>query len=391
MITEILTIGIIVLAILITLSWLALELQYRNRPGNALELTSGDWNLAVAEPEKYLLVGEMELCNLTKSLEIMVPEVEAEVELLSSGSLEGVSCEAKIIPSHEDAPARPDNYWFAYIVKVGKKTKLKISIDIQGNNLEQLKSAWIKVHYVTYGPGGRVPKVKNIVVPLKFPDPNTTPNQREATNAKVFPIRTHLLTQLDDPIEIIKRYVVPHAQKGDIVTIGETPLALIQGRFRHPTEVKPGWVAKRICYFFLPTSSLATACGMQTLVDIVGPIRVLIAFFGGSIAKILGKPGMFYQFAGEQARLIDDVTGTLPPYDQFIVLGPENPQQVVEQIQQATGLGAAIVDVNDLKAVKILAATSNVSPSLLEEALRSNPAGNADEQTPVVLIRPLSS
>ncbi len=391
MITEILTTGIIVLAILITLSWLALELQYRNRPGNALELTSGDWNLAVAEPEKYLLVGEMELCNCTKSLEIMVPEVHAEVKLLSSGCLEGVNYQTQIIPFHEDAPARADNYWFAYIVKVGKKTKLKISIDIQGNNLEQLKSAWIKVNYVTYGPGGRVPKVKNIIVPLKFPDPNATPNQREATNVKVFPIRTHLLTQLDDPIEVIKRYVVPHAQKGDIVTIGETPLALIQGRFRHPTDVKPGWVAKRICYFFLPTSSLATACGMQTLVDIVGPIRVLIAFFGGSIAKILGKPGMFYQFAGEQARLIDDVTGTLPPYDQFIVLGPENPQQVVEQIQQATGLGAAIVDVNDLKAVKILAATSNVSYPLLEEALRSNPAGNADEQTPLVLIRPLLS
>ncbi len=391
MITGILTTGTIVLAIIISLGWLALELQYRSRPGNALELTTGDWHLAVAESEKYLLVGEMELCNQTKSLEIMVPEVEAEVKLLSGGSLEGVSYRTQIIPFHEDAPARADNYWFAYIVKVGKKTKLKISIDIEGNNLDQLKSAWIKVNYITYGPQGRIPKVRHLIVPLKFPDSNIPPNQREATNAKIFPIRTHLLTNLDDPIEIIKRYVVPHAQKGDIVTIGETPLALIQGRFRHPTEIKPGWVAKHICYFFLPTSSLATACGMQTLVDIVGPVRVLMAFFGGSIAKILGKPGMFYQFAGEQARLIDDVTGTLPPYDQFIVLGPENPQQVVEQIQRETGLGAAIVDVNDLKAVKILAATSNVSHSFLEEALISNPAGNADEQTPVVLIRPFSS
>ena len=388
MIIEILTIGVIILAILIALTWLAIELQYRNRPGNALELTCGYWNLAVEEPEKYLLVGEMELCNRTKSLEIMVPEVQAEVKLLSSGSLEGVNYRTQIVPFHRDALARQDNYWFAYIVKIGKKTKFKVSIDIQGNNLEQLNSAWIKVNYVTYGPGGRIPKVQNIIVPLKFPDPSSRPNQREVTNAKVFPIRTHLLTQLDDPIEIIKRYVVPHAQKGDIVTIGETPLALIQGRFRHPTDIKLGWVAKRICYFFLPTSSLATACGMQTLVDIVGPIRVLIAFFGGSIAKILGKSGMFYQFAGQQARLIDDVTGTLPPYDQFIVLGPENPQEVVEKIQQATGLSAAIVDVNDLKAVKILAATSNVSHSLLEEALRTNPAGNADEQTPVVLIRP---
>ena len=121
MITNILTTGIIVLAILITLIWLAIELQYRNRPGNALELTSQDWNLAVAEPERYLLVGEMELCNRTKSLEIMVPEVQAKVKLLSSGSLEGVNYQTRIIPFHKDAPARYDNYWFAYIVKVGKR------------------------------------------------------------------------------------------------------------------------------------------------------------------------------------------------------------------------------------------------------------------------------
>ena len=182
----------------------------------------------------------------------------------------------------------------------------------------------------------------------------------------------------------------PQAQEVDVITIGETPVAIMQGRFRHPTEIKPGWVARRICYFFLPTSSLATACGLQALVDIVGPTRVLFAFVGGAIARVLGKRGAFYQLAGEQARLIDDVTGTLPPYDQFIVLGPENPQEVVDRIKRETGLQAAIVDVNDLKAVKVLAATSGVSMELLEEGLRSNPAGNSDERTPVVLIRPAS-
>jgi hypothetical protein len=197
-----------------------------------------------------------------------------------------------------------------------------------------------------------------------------------------------LLTHLDNPVEVVKRYVAPHAQPGDIVTLGETPVAIMQGRFHHPSDVHPGWVAKRLCYFFLPTSSLATACGLQSLIDIVGAGRVVGAFVVGAIAKVFGKPGVFYQLAGEQARLIDDVTGTLPPYDQFIVLGPDNPQQVVNQIQQQTGLSAAIVDVNDLKAVKILAATPNLSLPVLEQALRSNPAGNADEQTPLVLIRP---
>ncbi len=85
----------------------------------------------------------------------------------------------------------------------------------------------------------------------------------------MLPIRTHILAELDNPVEIVKRYVLPRAQKGDIVALAETPLALMQGRYRHPSEVKPGWAAKRVCLFFLPTSSLATACGMQTLVDVV--------------------------------------------------------------------------------------------------------------------------
>ncbi|MBD0267663.1 MAG: F420-0:Gamma-glutamyl ligase, partial [Cyanobacteria bacterium Co-bin8] len=224
--------------------------------------------------------------------------------------------------------------------------------------------------------------------PLKFPNPEEHQNWRSTPVAQVLPVPTHLLTHLDDPVSVVKRYVAPHAESGDIITLGETPVAIMQGRWRHPQDIRPGWVAKRLCYYFLPTSSLATACGMQALVDVVGPVRVLLAFIGGAIAKVLGQPGMFYQLAGEQARLIDDVTGTLPPYDQFIVLGPADPQEVVLQIRQATGLEAAIVDVNDLKAVKILAATPKVDTQILIQALRDNPAGNADEQTPLVLVRP---
>lgn len=383
-------IGVTAAASLLTLGGLGLELNYRrHRTNDSLELTAGEWHLALSEPNHYLLVGELEFHNRSQRFEVMLPEVKAQVQLLSEASLENVTCQTRVIPCHKDATARSDDFWFGYIVKLGKTTKIKVSIDIQGSNLTQLQSAWIQVHYVTYGPAGRIPKVRHIVLPLQYPNAQAIPNKRTVEVAEVFPIRTHLLGSTDDPVEVIKRYAVPHAQKGDIITIGETPVAVMQGRFRHPSEVKPGWVAKRVCLFFLPTSSLATACGMQTLIDIVGPARVLAAFFLGSLAKIIGKPGVFYQLAGEQARLIDDVTGTLPPYDQFIVLGPENPQQVVDRIHQETGLPAAVVDANDLKAVKILAATPGLSATFLEQALRSNPAGNADERTPLVLIRPL--
>jgi len=385
----IITTGLGVVVAIAGLAAVAIEQQFRRRPGNALAVTPGEWNLEAYEPSRYLLVGEVEFRNLTERLEIMVPHVEAEATLLSKGSLEGITHQMRVMPKHADAPTRPDGYWFGYIVKVGKSTKAELTLEIRGDDLSQLQAVWIRIHYVTYGPEGRIPKLRHIIVPLKFPAPDEHQRWRPTATADVMPIRTHLLTHLDNPVTVVKRYVLPHAQPGDVVTLGESPVAIMQDRFIYPTEIRPGWLAKRLCYYFMPTSSLATACGMQTLVNQVGAWRVAGAFLVGAIAKkVFKKPGVFYQLAGEQARLIDDVTGTLPPYDQFIVLGPDHPQRVVDQIKQETGLSAAIVDVNDLKAVKVLAATPDVTLEFLTQALISNPAGNADEQTPVVLIRP---
>lgn len=383
------TTGLGIVAAIAGLGALAIEQQFRRRPGNALAVTPGEWNLEIYEPHRYLLVGEVEFCNLTERLEIMVPHVEAEATLLSKGSLEGITHQIRVMPKHADAPARPDGYWFGYIVKVGKRTKAELTLEIKGDDLSQLQAVWIRIDYVTYGPQGRIPKTRHVVVPLKFPALDEPDRWRPTAAADVMPIRTHLLTHLDNPVTVVKRYVLPHAQPGDVVTLGESPVAIMQDRFIYPSEIKPGWLAKRLCYYFMPTSSLATACGMQTLVNQVGAWRVAGAFLVGAIAKkVFKKPGVFYQLAGEQARLIDDITGTLPPYDQFIVLGPDQPQRIVDQIKQETGLSAAIVDVNDLRAVKVLASTSDVTLEFLTQALISNPAGNADEQTPVVLIRP---
>jgi hypothetical protein len=115
---------------------------------------------------------------------------------------------------------------------------------------------------------------------------------------------------------------------------------------------------------------------------------VLLAWLIGSGLKLLGVKGVFYRLAGDQARLIDDVTGSTPPYDQTIVLGPENPGAVVEAMARALGHGVAVVDVNDLGRVKVLAASQGCDLALLERALRPNPAGNANERTPLVVVRP---
>ncbi len=147
-------------------------------------------------------------------------------------------------------------------------------------------------------------------------------------------------------------------------------------------------LARQLCRGFHPTSSLATACGLQTLIDIVGPARVLCAWLVGSALKKLRINGVFYRLAGEQARLIDDVTGTTPPYDQTLVLGPEAPEAFCNRMATALGVAVAVVDVNDLGRVKVLASSRGCDEELLQRALRPNPAGNANERTPLVLVRP---
>lgn len=37
------------------------------------------------------------------------------------------------------------------------------------------------------------------------------------------------LYESDDPVSVVRRYVQRHAKPGDMVTIGETPLAVMQG------------------------------------------------------------------------------------------------------------------------------------------------------------------
>jgi hypothetical protein len=381
---------------LLALAAIALDLQYRRRLGNALEFTLGTWDINPITPTHCQLVGKMEFVNSTQRIDVMIPELWTETRLISKSSTKKITKNSQVINRFDDFDQREDEYWESDIIDFGKREGIEIRIDLEGEGVADLQVAWIQIHYVTYGPGGQVPRVKHVIVPLKFPSIEESKRWRPAENSDILPIKTHLLTNLDDPVEVVKQYVVPHAQKGDIVTIGESPLAIIQGRFRHYMEIKPGWLARRLCYMFKSTSSLATAGGLQALIDLVGAPRVFLSFLGSipfkllpyRLARKLNVDGMFYRLAGEQANLVDDVTGTIPPYDQFVVLGPHDAQSVCDRIQRETGLSAAIVDVNDLRRVKILASTADIPASFLEQALITNPAGNANEQTPVVLIRP---
>ena len=377
------------LALGLGVTWL--ELRHRLRPASPLRLTPSDWSVE-RDGDTLRVTGWLEISNPHRRMEVFVPELRVDPVLLGQADPTGLQVTTRIEARHPDEESRPDGYWAAYIVKGRCSTRARVSITVSGPDAWSIvDSLWVDVHWVNYGPFGRLSRRQGVLVPLRRPDPLSSEQADfvAGDRCQVLPLRTHLLGPLDEPIAVLRRYAAALAQPGDVITLGETPLAVMQGRYRHPSEVEPGLVARLACRVFHPTSSLATACGMQTLIDLVGPTRVISAWIGGLLLKLVGIPGGFYRLAGDQARLIDDITGTTPPYDQTIVLGPDRSEAFCRDAAAALGVAVAIVDVNDLGRVKVLASSDGCDEELLVRALKPNPAGNANQRTPVVLVRPV--
>ena len=377
------------LALGLGVTWL--ELRHRLRPASPLRLTPSDWSVE-RDGDTLRVTGWLEISNPHRRMEVFVPELRVDPVLLGQADPTGLQVTTRIEARHPDEESRPDGYWAAYIVKGRCSTRARVSITVSGPDAWSIvDSLWVDVHWVNYGPFGRLSRRQGVLVPLRRPDALSSEQADfvAGDRCQVLPLRTHLLGPLDEPVAVLRRYAADLAQPGDVITLGETPLAVMQGRYRHPSEVEPGLVARLACRVFHPTSSLATACGMQTLIDLVGPTRVISAWIGGLLLKLVGIPGGFYRLAGDQARLIDDITGTTPPYDQTIVLGPDRSEAFCRDAAAALGVAVAIVDVNDLGRVKVLASSDGCDEELLVRALKPNPAGNANQRTPVVLVRPV--
>ncbi len=201
------------------------------------------------------------------------------------------------------------------------------------------------------------------------------------------PVRTRLVNVGDDIGEVTAQAVAGIARGGDVVAISETVVAIAQGRVVAAETVRPS----RLAYFLSQRAgALATVNqpeSLQLVMDRVGTGKVLYASAAHVLGRALGKRGVFYEILGDTISTIDGYTGTMPPFDRTIVLGPEAPDEVAATVARRTGAHAAIVDANDLNGAKILGASPGVERAGVERALARNPAGNGDEQTPIVVLK----
>ncbi|MBI3930212.1 MAG: coenzyme F420-0:L-glutamate ligase [Armatimonadetes bacterium] len=295
---------------------------------------------------------------------------------------------------------RTDGYWEAFIVPAGQEQMVEVELWLTSDSIRgaivELGVLRIDFYYKYYGRTPLHSMREELVLPmsdfrevqeeLEYEFPAETPAASDP-EAAVLPLRTHLMRPGEDIVEICARYVEGLGNPGDILALAETAVAITQGRVIYCEDIHPGYLASRLNKLFGMHSSMSSVYALEMAIREVGLPRVLMATVAGLVGRVAGRQGDFYRIAGRAVAAIDDCTGTLPPFDKHIVMGPARGDELVQEIRQRTGLEATIVDANDLGKVDVLHISDTARTAEVVEALRPNPQGNAGEMTPLVLIR----
>jgi hypothetical protein len=205
------------------------------------------------------------------------------------------------------------------------------------------------------------------------------------------PVKTHILSADDRMEDIIRKYALPMLKDGDIITISESPMAITQGRAIPVCEIKIGLLARILSRFVAKVPygiGLRAPSSMQCAIDETGAIRIVFAAAIGAFGKIIGRKGDFYRVAGMQAALIDAATTSpVPPYSETVIKGPKDPALEAGKLSSALGFPIAIMDINDIGGSWMIGGAGGVNKHFIELAMKDNPQGQADELTPLCIVR----
>lgn len=207
-------------------------------------------------------------------------------------------------------------------------------------------------------------------------------------------VRTKVVTEQDRLEDIVKQFIVPAAKPGDIVFISEKMVACTQGRALPVQQIHAGTAARILSHFVTRTPygiGLAMPETMQCAINEVGLPRILKAAAIGAVGKLFQRKGWFYKIAGDCVAAIDGPCSyTLPPYNQYVVLSPLNPDWTAERISQMLGGNLTlVVDLNDLGGKILGSSDKQADLEALLELLKQNPLGQSDQRTPIGILRPL--
>ncbi len=265
--------------------------------------------------------------------------------------------------------------------KEGAKKTLEISFEALRRE-ESVRKAYEKLGF------GAAPPVP----PRKTPLPDITGVSRLA-------VPTGLITEAHGPVETVLSHVKGRLVPGDVVALSSCVGSIMEGRMLMEGTVPISKVASLVARgiagahhtgAFKSSAPMANPLSAQTAIEEIGTLRLLFAAAIGVIGKLFKVDGWFYVVAGSQVAQIDDILGSVPPYDYYVMMGPHDACRLSDKIADALGEGykAAVVDANDLGIAWAVGYSKGLDPKWLELSMCDNPAGNQEQMTPVVIVRP---
>ena len=205
-------------------------------------------------------------------------------------------------------------------------------------------------------------------------------------------IRTHFVAVGEDYIELIRQYVLPHHQEGDILSIAEKIISLCQKNIIYKKDMKLTWLAKFLSKFASHSPygiGVDNPWKMQFAINHCGALKIIWASFAAGVGKLFGKRGVFYKIAGPEVAGLDGFyTASFEEYGNFCMMLPKNPGEVCRRIKEETGVTCMVVDANDFER-DILGKSPDLTltDEQCAELIRDNPSGNSTQLTPFILIR----
>lgn len=207
------------------------------------------------------------------------------------------------------------------------------------------------------------------------------------------PLKTKLIMRDDNLIKVIKEFADASLQDGDILFVTEKVVAITQGRAYPIKDVKPRKLAFTLSKYVTKTPH-GIGLGMPETMEMAlrecGTPRIILAAGVAAITKQFGRKGDFYRVAGSKARAIDGPTShTIPPYNEYVVLGPERPNEVAKTIKAAfdKDIEVIVTDINDLGGNILGSSASSIDHQLMVKILKDNPLGQKAQSTPLGIIR----
>ena len=207
------------------------------------------------------------------------------------------------------------------------------------------------------------------------------------------PVHTHLIHIKEALAPVFDEYVKPVLEPGDWLAVSEKFVTISQGRVIHHSVVRPGRLAKLLVKGVTKHPDdvgYSDPRKMQVAIMQAGSARMFAAMVLGGLSRlVLRGRGDFYRIAGHRISEIDGFSpATVKPFDEFAMLGPDDPVAAATEIASYANAPVAIVDANNIN-VDVLG-TSTAIPvdrAVVREVLLDNPLGQNDELTPTIVVR----